>query len=430
MLKKVINKFKKSKIFQNSLWMIVTTIIQMIISLFVNMVVARYLSVEDYGIINYGLSFINFFIGICNLGLNSITIKYLVSEKDEQGKIIGTCIGMRFISSVLSVIMIIILVSVLRNDKVIILTTFLQSISLIFESFSTINYWFQYQLQSKYSAIVAFVAYLIFAIYKIALVLLKKDVYWFAFSNCISYVVIATLLLILYKKKGGQKMTFSRSKGKEMLRHSYHFILSSLMVSLYAQTDKIMIGSMLDDISAVGLYSVATTIVNLWSFLPNSIINSFNPVLIEKKKTSYEQYIMKLKQLYSIIFWIGTAYTLFIVIFGKLIILVLYGEKYLGGLSSLKIAVFGVTFSFIGVVREFWLICEEKEKYAKWFALIGVVTNIILNAILIPTIGIVGAAIATACTQLMTGLIAPLLFKETKEAVKHVIDGCLFKFRA
>lgn len=428
MVKKILNKFKTSKIAKNSLWMIMTTVVQMIISLIVNMIVARYLTVSDYGVINYGLSFINFFIGICTLGLNSITIKYLVSERENQGNILGTCIGMRLISSVLSVFMILFLVIILNDSKTIIVATFLQSISLIFDSFSTINFWFQHKLQSKYTAIISFVAYLFFASYKIILVLLNKSVYWFAFSNCVSYIIIAILLIILYKKQGGQKLSFSWFKGKEMLMHSYHFILSSLMVALYAQTDKIMIGNMIDDISAVGLYAVSTTIINLWSFLPNAIINSFSPVLVEKKKKSNEQYIVKLKQLYSIIFWSGIAYTIFILIFGKILITILYGQKYLGGLSSLRVSIFGVVFSFIGVVREFWLVCENKEKYAKWFSIIGVVTNIILNYILIPIMGIVGAAVATTCTQIVTGIIVTILFKETREAFYHLYDGVRFRF--
>jgi len=42
--------------------------------------------------------------------------------------------------------------------------------------------------------------------------------------------------------------------------------------------------------------------------------------------------------------------------------------------------------------------------------------------------GIAGAAIATAVTQVMTGLVAPLLFKDTREAVKHLFDGIRLKF--
>ena len=50
-------------------------------------------------------------------------------------------------------------------------------------------------------------------------------------------------------------------RGKMLLKESYHFILSSLMVAIYTQTDKMMIGSMINDMSAVGLYSVSVTIM-------------------------------------------------------------------------------------------------------------------------------------------------------------------------
>jgi len=77
-----------------------------------------------------------------------------------------------------------------------------------------------------------------------------------------------------------------------------------------------------------------------------------------------------------------------------------------------------------------WLIvCEGKQKYAKWFAIVGVVTNILLNVILIPIMGITGAAIATAMTQIATALIAPLFFKEVREAVKDFACGLFFKFQ-
>lgn len=429
MIKKYINKLRKSKIAKNSLWMISATVIQMILSLFVNMVVARYLGKTNYGILNYSLSFINFFMGICTLGLNSITIKYLVNEKDNQGEIMGTCLGMRIISSIISIIMIIIFVILLKgNEKVIIITTLLQSLSLIFESFTVINLWYQYKLQSKYTAIITFIAYIAMVSYKVILVVLKKNVIWFAFSHCVSSIVIAILLYIIYKKQKGPKFSFSKLKGKELLGQSYHFILSSLMVAIYAQTDKIMIGSMIDDISAVGLYAVSTTIISLWSFLPSTIINSFQPVILEYKKTAVNKYKMKLKQLYSIIIWLSILYTLFVFIFGKYLVLLLYGNDFLDGVSSLKIAIFGVTFSYIGCVREMWLVCEGKQKYAKWFSFIGAILNVILNFILIPKYGIVGAAIATMLTQIVTAVIVPILFKDTKECVVHILDGLFLNF--
>ena len=126
MLKNVILKIKNSKIIKNSFWLVLSTVIQMIISLVINMFVARYLGAANYGILNYGLSFVNFFLGVCTLGLDSIIIKYLVSEKDNQGKVLGTSIVMRLLSSLLAIILIFLSVFVLKhNDKLIIITTFI-----------------------------------------------------------------------------------------------------------------------------------------------------------------------------------------------------------------------------------------------------------------------------------------------------------------
>lgn len=431
MIRVLINKLHKSKIAKNSMWMVAETIIQMIISLVVNKVVSKYLGVANYGIINYGLSFINFFNGICTLGLGTIVIKYLVNSKDEkrQGEIIGTCIWMRLLASSLSIILIFALVFILKHDSpVIIYVSMIQSISLLFDCFNTITWWYQYKLQSKFSVLATFIAYICSAAYRLSLVYFDKSIVWFSVSNIVLSSVIALILYTMYKRKNGPKMSINIDTGKCLIKESYHFILSSLMVAIYAQTDKMMIGSMIDDLSQVGLYSVSITIMQLWAFLPTAIIDSFKSTLFEIKKVSKEKYLKRLKQLYSIIIWLSIAYTGFIFVFGKRIVLLLYSEEYVGCLTSLRLVIFGVVFSFIGVIRGLWLVGEGKQKYAKYFSLFSAIANVIMNFILIPKYGINGAAIATVITQVITALIAPLLFKDTRECVSHVISGLLFRF--
>jgi len=429
MIKKIINKLGHSKVAKNSVWMITETIIQMIISLVINKIVSKYLGVANYGVINYGISFLNFFNAICTLGLGTIAIKYLVNEKEKQGEIIGTCIGLRLISSFISIILISSLVFILKQgDTTIIIVSVIQSFSLLTDTFNTISWWNQYRLQSKLSALATFVAYILTAVFKVVLVYTKKSVVWFAFSNIVQSLILALVLYVIYKKQKSPSFSFSINRGKILLKESYHFIISGLMVAIYTQTDKMMIGSMIDDMSAVGLYSVSVTIMQLWSFLPMAIIDSFKPSLLEIKKNSYERYMVKLKQLYSIIIWLSMAYTFFVFIFGKYIVLILYSEDYLGCIPSLRLIIFGVLFSFVGVVREFWLVCEGKQKYAKYFALFGALGNIVLNLLLIPRYGITGAAIATLSTQFLTAMVVPLFFKDTREAVKHFICGLVFKY--
>ena len=66
---------RKRKVAKNAMWMIAERVIQMIISLFVGVISARYLGPENYGTLNYGLALVTLFSSIAKLGLESIIVK-------------------------------------------------------------------------------------------------------------------------------------------------------------------------------------------------------------------------------------------------------------------------------------------------------------------------------------------------------------------
>ena len=258
------------------------------------------------------------------------------------------------------------------------------------------------------------IACIIVSTYKIFLLATSKSIIWFALSNSLMEAVIAFVEWVFYKKEGGQKLSFSFSVGKQVLSESYHFILSGLMVAIYSQMDKIMIGQMLTD-TDVGYYTTATAICGMWIFVPTAIINSFNPMIMELKKNGNEtMYLRRLQQLYSFVIWLCLGFSLVIAVLAKIIVLILYGSSYLGAVGALRITIWCETFAMIGTLRGIWIICENKNKFVKYYIAIGAVVNLVLNAILIPRTGINGAAIATLITQITTSLIAPLFFKETR----------------
>ena len=418
---------KSSKFLTNTSWMVGERIFEMCISLIIGMLTARYLGPSNYGIINYCISFVSFFTSICTLGLEGIIVKELVDNPNQEGTILGTGIFMRCVSSILSIICMVILLTILNpHDKVVLAVGFLESIALLFRSFDLIDFWYQSKLESKYSAIIKSSAYVIVSLYKVLILVTAKDVRWFAFSTSLDIILIAMMFVISYYKKGGMKLKISIDLGRKLLSQSYHFILSGLLVVIYAQMDKVMIGQILDE-KQVGLYSVAITICGLWSFVPNALINSARPIIMKLKSENEEMYIKRLKQLYAGIGWLGIVFSIFVVLSSKWIVLILYGKDYLDAVNTLNIAVWYTSFSLLGVARGIWIISEKKNKYEKKILFWGVVVNLLLNAILIPTCGIDGAAIATLFTQITTCLLAPLIYKETRIHTKSVLEALCFK---
>ena len=175
-----------------------------------------------------------------------------------------------------------------------------------------------------------------------------------------------------------------------------------------------MIGSMMTDLD-VGLYTTATAICGMWLFVPNAIINSFRPKILElKKEGNEEHYERRLEQLYSFIIWLCIFVSIAVCVLGSLVIRILYGEAYIGAAPALRIAIWYETFAMIGNARGIWILCENKNKYVKYYLGIGAVVNLVLNYVMIPIWGINGAAIATLITQIITSLVAPVFFKETR----------------
>lgn len=248
---------------------------------------------------------------------------------------------------------ILVLVYILDDgDALIIKVAFLQSLALVFQAFEMITYWYQSRLEAKSSVKIETVAYIIVAAYKIAILIQQKNVVWFAFTTTLDALVIAVFLLISYYQKKKQELSFSICRGKEILRKSYHFIISGLMVAIYTQMDRIMLKQMLNEY-IVGLYSSAMNISSMWGFILAAIINSAQPVIISSKGKNNELYIKQIKRLYSSIIWIGIFVAGGISLCSKFVIGNMYGKDYLSASGTLTISVWFEIFAMLGTARGF-----------------------------------------------------------------------------
>ena len=414
---------------KNASWIIGEQIFQMVLSLVVGILSARYLGPSNYGSLNYTASFVSFFSAIATLGMEGVVIKKMIANPDKEGEYLGSCILYRFISSFLSSIAILIIIAILNpGDTTKLVLAALQTIQLIFQAFYILNAWFQRYLNSKYISMAKMVACVIVYSYKVYLLVTAKSIEWFAFSNSLSYIIIGIVLYLFYKKEKGQILKINFKAGNDVLKDSYHFIISGLMVAIYGQIDKIMIGKMMTD-ADVGYYTTAAALCAMWIFVPNAIINSFRPTIMEyKEKNMEKEYLKKLKQLYSFLIWLCIFVSVCVFALGGIAIKILYGSPYLPASAPLKILIWSELFSVMGTARGIWILCENKTRYVKYYLCIGAVVNIVLNAVMIPLCGVEGAAFATLITQIVTCVIAPMFYKETRTHSKILMEAFCFKW--
>ena len=382
---------------------------------------------KAYGLINYASSFTSFFSTFCVLGINSVIVKNFIDHPNEEGKTTGSAIGVRMISSICSVVLIMVATLFLdREERTTHLVVLLLGLGAIPQVFDTLNYWFQAKLESKYAAIASAIGYTVMMGYKISLLVFQKNVVWFAAASSIEYLVVAVCLYYNYRRHGGPSLSFSWRKVKELLNSSHHFILVSLMVSIYGSTDKLMLKQMMDE-TEVGFYSTAVTVCGLWCFILAAINDSMYPVILEAFESDIKLFERKCRQLYAIVFYTSAGVSILYTMFAKYIILILYGEAYLPAITPMRIVTWYIAFSYLGDARNVWVISYDCQKYLKYLYIGSAITNVVMNYFLIPLFGASGAAFASVVTQISTIMIFPLFIRKMRPNVKLMLDAICLK---
>lgn len=422
-----ISKVLKNKSVKNAGWIIGGRLTNKIISFLVSVLTARYLGPGNYGLIDYAAAYTTFFASLCNLGINSIIIKNFVDHPDEQGEAIGTAVVLRMLSSILSIIMICGIVQIVEKDEpVTILVVFLSSIGLFFQSFDTLKRWFQSRLQSKYAAIATVISYIAVSVYKIALLAAGKSVEWFAVATSIDHIVVALCLMFAYRRNGGPRFSCSVSKGKELLGASSGFILSGLMISIYAATDKFMLKQMLDG-SAVAYYALSVTLSTICSFILEAIIDTAYPSILQAYGNDAQRFARRNRQLYAMVFYGAISVSVVMCVFSKPIVMLLYGKAYLPAVQPLRVIAWFTAFSHLGAARNAWVVCENAQKYLKYLYAGAALINVVLNWLMIPVWGASGAAVASLVTQIATAVVLPAMIPALRPNVKLMVEAVLLR---
>lgn len=417
-IKIFLGKIKKNKFIANTNWLLFKNIYSMLLSLVVGSLSVRYLGPSNYGLIGYGTSLVSLFNAISQLGLNSIIMSELLRKPEEKGKTLGTALVMRLVASVVSFLCVLLFVCIVEpGNQVLFVVTALQALVLICNTYELLNEWFLSELQSKVYVVASSIGATIVGGWKILLLVLGASVQWFAASTTIQALVCGGIIFVIFFKKKQFRLGYSFSRAREIFGKSKHYIISGLAIALYTQMDKVMLGKMMGE-REVGLYTSAMTVAMLWEFVPQSIINSARAVILEKKNVNNEEYLRLFRILLLGISLMGIGVGVGIQLFGKWIILLLYGRAYKEAVPLLQILIWSTSFAMLGTARGIWNVAEDKNQYVKYYTIIGGLFNLFFNYFAIQVWGMAGAAVGTLLSQMLVSLGSPMFWKDTRPFVK------------
>jgi len=414
------------KYFKNTSWLFVEKIVRILISFVVTIFVVRYLGPKDFGLLSYAISFYGLFSAISVLGLETITIRELVKNHGKRDDLLGSVFLLRLLGGVSTIIFIALTLYFSGESTNISILILIVSSSAIFHSFSVVDYYFRAEVKAKYSVYVFLFAALLVAIVKIMLIFLEAQLIYFAIAFSVYFILAAAGFLFVYRfnKLKLSRWKFNKELAVSLLKDSWPLILSGLVVSVYMKVDQVMIKNMLNS-EEVGFYAAAVKLSEAWYFIPVALTNSLFPAIVNAKKVSQEFYNNRMQKLYDILAWMAIAIAILVSIFSSDIIRIIFGNEYNSAAPVLTIYVWAGVAVFLGVASSQYLINENFTKLSFSRTFIGMVLNILLNFILIPKYGIIGAAVATLVSY-SVAVFSIVLFPKTSKQFFMMIKALLF----
>ena len=382
-----------------------------------------------YGTLSLGIAFYGILSTISLMGLNQGVLRYVAyykakNQMQEINNVIKSSIKISLIPSIIISLALFLLsdyisITLFNNDqlgivlKIISLAIPIDNVKNILISATKGFQTIKYEIYSKN---------LVETISKIIIAIILIQLGFGLIGATIAYIaaLFFSLITIYYLIRKNIPEILKNNKpikfNKQLLNYSWQLLAYGILIMIMGWTDTFMIGYLTKEATSVGIYNAALPIAQLMYIVPYALIILLVPILTET-------YINKDKENFKSIYQTTNKWILYInsllligmLIFPREIINLLFGDSYVGGAVAMTTLAFGYYLSFSIKTAESIILTLKKTRLILLSSIIVIIINVILNLYLIPLYHINGAAIATAISYTLLGLLGGIwAYKLTK----------------
>lgn len=420
-------------VLKNVTWSLIGRVVQILNSVIISVVVARYLKPEQFGMLNYAAAYITLFPLLTEFGISSILIRELSKKKTDKNALLGTSIFIRFVLSIITIVAIYISLIIFKEDRVMSGYILINSVNFVFLSVGlTIGNYFTAQLQNEQNVKAEVFRIAVMAVIKIICVVMKAPLFVFIILAGLDGAVILIYAVPLFIKFYGsfKKLKIQKIYIKTLMYSSFPLLLEGITGILYQKLDVVLTGKLIST-EAVAYYAIALKFVDFAVFIPAVLVQTFEPMLIRKlEEADYdvnnENYLAFRNKIGDITTYSGILITVFLIIIAKPVITILYGTDYSASIPLLQILAIKGIFCGIAYPVSIIIVAEGRQKYAFLTNIVGAAAYLLLSITLIPLYGLTGVALSTIFAFIvgsyLSNLIVPLYRKDFRYQT-----GFLFK---
>lgn len=395
---------KKKSLGFNALLNGIRNVLNLIFPLITFPYVSRVLSVQGIGINNFSSTYVNYFVLIAGLGINTYAIREGAKYRNNKkiiSKFSSQMFSINMLSTICAYLFLILTLLVFANLRNYILCILIYSLQIFFTTLGT--EWI-YTIYEDFSYIT--LRSIVFKIISIILlfIFVKNESDYLIYAGITVLATVGSNMLNYLHAKSLIQIKLTKNLDlKKHLKPILIIFATAITSTIYVSSDNTMLGLLKNDYS-VGLYSVSVKIYGMVS----GLVTSGLAVTLPRLAMLYGQ--KRIKEFNSIFFKTYNVLNLMalpsivgLIMTSKDIILIISGKKYLPSVITLQIIAVALIFSvFSWFISSCVLIPAKREKQVLYALVICSFVNIILNFILIPAWSYNAAAVTTVVSELLS----------------------------
>jgi len=365
--------------------------------------VVRVIGPANYGLTSFANAFVAYFVLIVNFGFDLTASRDISINRENKEKIseifFSVTAAKMFLTVATSILfsIIVLFIPKFRQELILYVITYVIIIGNIF--FPT--WFFQGIERLSRTALFSFLARLLFTS-SIFLLIKKEDDYIILQAiYSLSQLLIGIAAFMFAIKT--YKLSFyipSIRKIIETLKESFAMFISSVVINIYTTSNVVILGFFASNVE-VGYFSAAMKLmyVAIGLFL-GPFSQTMYPYVANAFKNSNENGIIKLKKIFAIITILTFFTSLLLFFLAPIIIKIMFGNKFLPAILTLRIISFlPFIIGISSVCGTLGLLNLKYDKIILKISAVGALLNIVLNLVLTPFLLGNGTAIAWLLTE-------------------------------
>ena len=411
----IVNRLGIATAVKNISWLTAENLSITLIAAIVSIVVARTVGPSAAGTWGYVFAIYSVSLLVTTLGTDQILTIDLVATREKRETIIATAFALRMTASILVALALIAASFAIgaetpeQNQLIRVL-----ALSLIAMSFDVVGIWFRAHLRFDRVVLPNILAAALGGAAKIYLVIREHSIMPLGYVTVGQSVLMQGMIMwSAYRSGLGiSRRLFSARYGWDLLRSSVPLLISGLAVFVYLRANVFFINEFESKVE-VGFYNAAAAISGIAYFIPTVLVSALTPSLYRLYHADEARFERSFRHMTTFMTLSLSMIAIVVTLLSRRIVALLYGAAFLPAAPVLALHVWTLIAVAYGLTSSVWLAAERRTTVLMLRTVGGGLVNVVLNLLLIPRMGITGAAIATLVAMLLASIFILPFFGKT-----------------